>query len=82
MQVYGKYGKNEKETSFTAKGLSKDGANKYMFPFTDKASGQEQQMSVAAYFTKILGIKLQFPALQCITVRPVTFHPLNKFGHC
>jgi hypothetical protein len=72
VQVAGKYGKANRETSFTAKGLSKEGANKYMFAFTDRASGQEKQMSVAAYFTSVLGIKLQFPALQCVTVCPLS----------
>ena len=75
--MYGKYGKNNRETSFTAKGLSKEGANKYMFPFMDKATGQEKQMSVAAYFSNILGIKLEFPALQCVTVRPLASLPLQ-----
>lgn len=72
MQVAGKYGKSNRETSFTAKGLSKEGANKYMFGFMDKATGQEKQMSVAAYFHNILGIQLEFPALQCVTVRAFT----------
>ena len=67
MQVAGKYGKTDKETSFTAKGLSKEGANRYMFAFTDKETGQEKQISVAAYFQKYLKIRLEFPALQCVT---------------
>lgn len=77
MQVAGKYGKTEKETSFTAKGLSKEGANRYMFAFTDKETGQEKQISVAAYFQNYLKIRLEFPALQCVTVRPFTLLPLH-----
>jgi hypothetical protein len=72
VQVAGKYGKSNRETSFTAKGLSKEGANKYMFAFTDRASGQEKQMSVADYFIKVLGIRLEYPALQCVTVRSLS----------
>lgn len=77
VQVAGKYGKNNRETSFTAKGVSKEGANRYMFAYTDKASGKQTHMSVAAYFTNILGIQLQFPALQCVTVHPLPSHPLT-----
>ena len=39
-----------------------------MFPFKDKKSGEEREMSVAEYFTKHVGVRLEFPALQCITV--------------
>ena len=72
VQVMGKYAKSGRETTFTATGLSKEGVNRYMFTFKDKKAGTEKEMSVAQYFAKILGINLQFPALQCVTVlRPL-----------
>lgn len=77
--MFGNYGKSGKETSFAARGLSKEGANKYIFNFMDKESGKEKKMSVAAYFTNILGIKLQFPALQCVTVRFLCFQAWSSF---
>lgn len=69
MQVVGKYAKSGRETAFTAIGLSKEGANKYMFMLKDRNTGTEKQTSVAQYFTKVLGVQLQFPALQCVLVR-------------
>ena len=65
----GVYGKNGKETKFTATGLSKQGASQYMFEFKDRDSGETKQISVATYFVKKLGIQLEFPHLQCVEVR-------------
>lgn len=65
----GQYGKSNKTTKFKAIGLSKIGASKYMFNMRDRETGTENEISVATYFTKHLGIKLQFPHLQCVEVR-------------
>jgi hypothetical protein len=40
-----------------------------MFSMKDRNTGQEKEMSVASYFGEVLGIRLEFPALQCVTVR-------------
>jgi hypothetical protein len=77
VQVKGKYGKTGRTTQFVATGLSREGASKYMFPFTNKEDGTETQMSVATYFAKQLGIKLAFPHLQCVTVRVATLSLLQ-----
>jgi hypothetical protein len=69
LQVEGKYGKGGKATKMVATGLSREGASKYMFSMRDRESGEENEMSVAAYFSNSLGIKLEFPHLQCVTVR-------------
>lgn len=77
VQVKGSYSKTGRATQFVATGLSREGAFKYMFPFTNKEDGTETQMSVATYFTKHLGIKLAFPHLQCVTVRRSTLSLLQ-----
>jgi hypothetical protein len=69
MQMTGTWSRSGKPTSIIATGLSREGANQYMFEFTDRASGQTKEISVAEYFSKHLNQRLQFPALQCVTVR-------------
>lgn len=69
LQVKGTYGKSGKQTSFVATGLSREGANRFMFSMKDKATGEEREISVAEYFVKHQGVRLDFPGLQCITVR-------------
>lgn len=68
-QVLGKYNKKGTETTFTATGLSKEGANRYMFTYKNKKEGTEKEISVAEYFAKVIGIRLEFPGLQCVLVR-------------
>jgi hypothetical protein len=71
--VTGTYSKSGKAMRFESKGLSIEGASRYMFNFFDRANNEEREMSVAEYFTKVLGIRLQFPNLQCVLVRLFLF---------
>lgn len=82
MQVIGKYARSGRETTFTSIGLSKEGANRYMFMFRDKNTGTEREMSVAQYFVQVLGIQLEFPALQCVLVRPLSLFLALRTSCC
>jgi hypothetical protein len=68
MQMTGTWGRRGQPTTIIATGLSREGANHYMFEYDDRASGEKREISVADYFNQVLGQRLQFPALQCVTV--------------
>jgi hypothetical protein len=72
-QVEGKYRKdrdgNMKMTHFTAKGLSRMGADQYMFEYSPSKGAEPVQISVAEHFEKNLGIRLQNPTYPCVVVR-------------
>lgn len=68
----GKYSKdrqgNSKTTKFTAKGLSRMGADQYMFEYSPSRDAEPVQMSVADHFRQNLGINLQHPSYPCVVV--------------
>lgn len=35
----------------------------------DRKTGTEKETTVAEYFAKVVGVRLEFPALQCVLVR-------------
>lgn len=74
MQVEGNYSKDKKTgavktTHFTAKGLSKMGADNYMFEWSPNRDTEPVQMSVAEHFSRNLGIPLKNPKYPCVVVR-------------
>ncbi|KAM3963737.1 argonaute 2 [Aphomia sociella] len=45
-------------------------ANKETFDYTDPNTGRHQKMTVADFFTKVKGCRLQYPNLNCVWVGP------------
>jgi hypothetical protein len=74
VQVEGNYSKDRegkpKTTHFTAKGLSKMGADEYMFDYSPNRDAEPVQISVANHFRDNLHINLQNPRYPCVVVRP------------
>ena len=78
MQVEGSYSKdrngNMKTTQFTAKGMSKMGADRYMFSFKPNRDAEPVEISVADHFRDNVKKPLKNPSFPCVIVRVLSPH--------
>ena len=72
MQVEGQYNKDRqgqlKTTQFTAKGISKMGADRYMFEYKPNRDAEPVEISVADHFRNNVKIPLANPSHPCVIV--------------
>lgn len=82
VQVEGQWIKDRKTgqpktTVFTAKGLSKMGADQYMFDYVPNRDAEPRQISVAEHFERNLNIRLEYPKYPCVVVCTTRLHTLQ-----